>query len=125
MNCFIKNVSLSPCHLKNECLKQSYTYSIQLSQLNLPRTPKFVICDWRLTYTRNAQYHRPTEFTVNSYTFFDFINSKCSYPTYTVWSHDQSGTDMIVDSIRDFTDKTTLYMHVQKNAEYLTYQTTK
>ena len=57
--------------------------------------------------------------TVSSYTYFDWINGKCSYPTYTVWSHDQSGTDMIVDSIRDFTDKTTLYMHVQKNGRYL------
>ena len=89
------------------------TYSIQLSQLNLPRTPKFVICDWKLTYRRNAQYNRLTEFTESSYTFFDFINSKCCYPTNTMWSHDNSGTYKIVDTIRNFTDKSILYMHIE------------
>lgn len=94
------------------------TYSIQLSQLNLPRTPKFVTCNWTLTHSHRYDGKKYEE-TVSSYTYFDWINGKCSYPTYTVWSHDQSGTDKIVDSIRDFTDKTTLYMHVQRNGRYL------
>ena len=96
----------------------SNTYSINLSQLNLPKTPKFVTCNWTLTHSHRYDGKKYEE-TVSSYTYFDWINGKCSYPTYTVWSHDQSGTDKIVDSIRDFTDKTTLYMHVQKNGRYL------
>ena len=95
------------------------TYSLQLSQLNLPRTPKFVICDWELTYRRNAQYNKLTEFTESSYTFFDFINSKCCYPTNTMWSHDNSGTYKIVDTIRNFTDKSNLCMHVERDNRYL------
>ena len=95
------------------------TYSLQLSQLNLPRTPKFVICDWRLTYRRNAQYNKLTEFTESSYTFFDFINDKCYYPTNIMWSHDNSGTYKIVDTIRNFTDKSNLCMHVERDNRYL------
>ena len=95
------------------------TYSIQLSQLNLPRTPKFVICDWRLTYRRNAQYNKLTEFTESSYTFFDFMNSKCYYPTNIMWSHDNSGTYKIVDTIRNFTDKSILKMHIEDHDRYL------
>ena len=95
------------------------TYTLQLSQLNLPRTPKFVICDWRLTYRRNAQYNKLTEFTESSYTFFDFINDKCYYPTNIMWSHDNSGTYKIVDTIRKFTDKSILYMHIEDHDRYL------
>ena len=95
------------------------TYDLPLSQLNLPRTPKFVICDWRLTYTHNVQYNKPKEFTASSYTFFDFINSKCYYPTNTMWSHSESGNYEIVDTIRNFTDKTILYMHIESNDRYL------
>ena len=95
------------------------TYSLQLSQLNLPRTPKFVICNWELTYRRNAQYNKLTEFTEGSYTFFDFINDKCYYPTNIMWSHDNSGTYKIVDTIRNFTNKSILCMHIEDHDRYL------
>ena len=94
------------------------TYSIQLSQLNLPRTPKFVICDWRLTYARKINGSL-REFTASSYTFFDFINDKCYYPTNTEWNHSESGNYEIVDTTRNFTDKTILYMHIKENGRYL------
>ena len=94
------------------------TYSIQLSQLNLPRTPKFVICDWRLTYARKINGSL-REFTASSYTFFDFINDKCYYPTNTEWNHSESGNYEIVDTIREFRDKTILYMHIKENGRYL------
>ena len=95
------------------------TYTLQLSQLNLPRTPKFVICDWQLTYRRKAQYNKLTEFTESSYTFFDFINDKCYYPTNIMWSHDNSGTYKIVDTIREFKNKTNLCMHIEDHDRYL------
>ena len=94
------------------------TYTLQLSQLNLPRTPKFVICDWRLTYARKINGSL-REFTASSYTFFDFINDKCYYPTNTEWNHSESGNYEIVDTIREFRDKTILYMHIKENGRYL------
>ena len=36
-----------------------------------------------------------------------------------MWSHDNSGTYKIVDTIRNFTDKTILYMHIKDNGRYL------
>ena len=78
------------------------TYDLPLSQLNLPRTPKFVVCNWRITWYRRVNREDQTG-NASSYTFFDFINSKCSYPTNTMWSHEGgSGTYKEVDTIRKF-----------------------
>ena len=36
-----------------------------------------------------------------------------------MWSHDNSGTYKIVDTIRNFTDKTILKMHIEDHDRYL------
>ena len=92
----------------------SAEYSIQLSQLNLPRTPKFVVCNWRITWYRR-EYSEEKTYTNSDYAFFDFVNSKCYYPTNTEWSHDSGGTYKIVDTIRKFTDHNLLRMHTESN----------
>ena len=92
----------------------SAEYSIQLSQLNLPRTPKFVACNWRITWYRR-EYSEEKSYTNSDYTFFDFVNNKCYYPTNTMWSHDNSGTYKIVDAIRNFKDHNLLRMNTESD----------
>ena len=93
----------------------SAEYSLQLSQLNLPRTPKFVSCNWRITWYRK-EYGTEKTYTNSDYAFFDFVNSKCYYPTNTMWSHEGgSGTYKIVDTIRNFKDHNLLRMHTESN----------
>ena len=90
------------------------TDDLPLSQLNLPRTPKFVVCNWRITWYVRVNREDQTG-NASSYTYFDFINSKCSYPTNTMWSHDSGGTYKEVDTIRNFKDHNNLRMHIEDN----------